>query len=99
MASEKLRIIARLESKPEKVAELREVLLGLLAPTREEAGCIRYEMLENQADPTEFTFTEEWTDAAALAAHFESDHIRNALARFPDLLAKELDLRRYSLVG
>jgi quinol monooxygenase YgiN len=56
-------------------------------------------MLENQADPTEFTFTEEWTDAAALAAHFESDHIRNALARFPDLLAKELDLRRYSLVG
>lgn len=99
MASGKLRVIARLKSRPEKIAELRDVLYGLLAPTREEAGCIRYEMLENQEDPTEFTFTEEWTDAAALAEHFEIEHIKSALARFPDLLAEELDLRRYSLVG
>lgn len=72
MASEKLRVIARLKSRPE---------------------------LENQDDPTEFTFTEEWIDAAALAEHFETEHIKSALARFPDLLAEELDLRRYSLVG
>jgi quinol monooxygenase YgiN len=56
-------------------------------------------MLENQEDPREFTFTEEWTDAGALATHFETEHIRSALGRFPDLLAEELDLRRYSLVG
>ena len=99
MASGKLRVIARLRARPEKVDELREVLYGLLVPTRRESGCIRYEMLENQEDPTEFTFTEEWTDAAALATHFETEHIRSALARFPDLLAEELDLRRYSLVG
>lgn len=99
MTPETLRVIARLKARPEKVAELREVLYGLLGPTRAESGCIRYEMLENQEDPREFTFTEEWTDAGALATHFETEHIRSALGRFPDLLAEELDLRRYSLVG
>jgi quinol monooxygenase YgiN len=99
LATETLRVIARLKARPEKTAELREVLYGLLEPTRRKAGCIRYEMLENQEDPTEFTFTEEWTDASGLATHFETEHIRNALERFPDLLTEELDLRRYRLVG
>jgi quinol monooxygenase YgiN len=42
---------------------------------------------------------EEWTGAPALEAHFETPHLKNALARFPDLLAAELDVRRYRLVG
>ena len=67
MASGTLRIVVRLYAKPGKRDELHAVLHGLLAPTRKEAGCIRYEMLENLEDPNEFTFTEEWTDAVALA--------------------------------
>lgn len=35
----------------------------------------------------------------AIDAHFASEHIPEALARFPDLLADELDVRGYSLVG
>jgi len=94
-----LRVVARLKAKPEKTSELRVILLGLLAPTRQESGCVVYEMLENVEDPTEFTFVEEWEDSKALEKHFESNHIRNALARFPELLSVELDVRRYRLVG
>jgi quinol monooxygenase YgiN len=94
-----LRVVARLKAKPEKTSELRALLMGLLAPTRQESGCIAYDLLENEEDPTEFNFVEEWRDGKALDAHFETAHIRNALGRLPELLAEELDVRRYRLVG
>ncbi len=56
-------------------------------------------MLQNKENSREFTFVEEWQDEAALKAHFATDHIQNALAKFPDLLAEDLDLRRYMLVA
>ncbi len=99
MAQSTLRVVARLKAKPEKAGELRSLLSGLLAPTREEPGVISYEMLENKEDPTDFTFVEEWKDDAALDAHFGTDHMKNALNAIPNLLAEELDLRRYSVVG
>jgi quinol monooxygenase YgiN len=93
-----VRIVAHLEARPDKVSELRELLEGLVVPTRLEAGCVSYEMLESLEDPAKFTFVEEWTHEEALEAHFETEHIQNALARFPDLLAADLDLRTYQLV-
>ncbi|MCI0401007.1 MAG: antibiotic biosynthesis monooxygenase [Gammaproteobacteria bacterium] len=99
MDPKSLGVVARLKARPDKVNELRSLLFGLLAPTRREPGCIRYEMLVNRKDPTEFTFIEEWQDEPALEVHFGTDHIRYALERFPDLLAEELDVRRYNLVG
>lgn len=42
---------------------------------------------------------EEWSGHPAIDAHFASEHIREALAQIPDLLADELDVRGYSLVA
>ncbi len=99
MSEKTLRVVATLKARPEKTGELRALLTGLIARTRGEGGCLSYELLQNRENPAEFTFVEEWTDDAALDAHFETDHIREALKKLPDLLATELDLRRYSLVG
>jgi quinol monooxygenase YgiN len=94
-----LRVVAHLQAKAEKAGEARTLLEGLLIPTRQEPGCISYELLENIEDPTSFTFVEEWQDGAALDTHFGTDHIQNAIAHFGELLAEELDLRKYKLVG
>ncbi len=99
MSQAALRVIARLVAKPGKEDALRSVLKGLIAPTRKESGCITYEMLQNKENSREFTFVEEWKDEAALEAHFATDHIKNALAKFPELLAEDLDLRKYVLVA
>ncbi len=85
-------------AKPGSVGEVREVLSGLVAPTRAEAGCVSYELLQNRADATDFTFVEEWESDAALDAHLTTEHIREALSRLPGLLAAEPDIRRYSVV-
>ncbi len=99
MSQGTLRVIARLVAHAGKEDALRSVLMVLIAPTRKESGCIMYEMLQNKENSREFTFVEEWQDDAALEVHFATDHIRNALAKLPDLLAEELDLRRYILVA
>ena len=93
-----IRVVAHLQANPGKESELREVLEGLVVPTRQEAGCVSYEMLESLEDPAKFTFVEEWTSEDALQSHFETEHIQSALANFPDLLAADLDLRTYQVV-
>jgi len=99
LSNNTLRVVARLYAKPGKENELRSLLIGLIEPTHKEQGCISYEMLENIEDPTEFTFVEEWTDLSRLVAHLETDHIQNALSKFPDLLASDLDVRKYHKVA
>jgi len=94
-----VRVIARLRAKPGKEVELRTLATGLIAPTRKEAGCIRYELLVNVADPAELTFVEEWRDGDTLNAHLATPHVQYAVSRCPELLLGELDLRRYKLVG
>jgi len=99
MTDSTLRVIARFRAQPGKEADLKQVLVGLIEPTREEPGCIAYDLLENLEDPREFTFVEEWQGESALEAHFSTDHIASALLEFPGLLAQELDLRKYRLLG
>jgi quinol monooxygenase YgiN len=98
MPATSFRVIARITAKPDKVGEMIELLGRLIEPTRAEPGCVRYDLLHNTDDPTDFTFVEEWADEAALAAHFETDHIKNGLTKFAELAAAPLDLRKYSVV-
>lgn len=98
MSQTTVRVVARLTAFPEKVEEARALLTSLLAPTRQEAGCIQYELLQNQADPTDFTFVEEWESHAALDTHLASAHIQAAIARVPELIAEGPDIRRYTLL-
>ncbi|MEE9141105.1 MAG: putative quinol monooxygenase [Gammaproteobacteria bacterium] len=97
MSQETLRVITRLRAQKGKELELRQLLEGLLEPTRAEEGCLSYELLENSEDPCEFAFIEEWRDEGAFQAHFETEHVKAALA--PEVLDDELNLSRYRQIG
>jgi quinol monooxygenase YgiN len=77
----KLHVVAHLYAAPGNEAFVREVLEGFVAPTRLENGCLRYDLFADMADPTRFTFIEEWTSAEALDAHSRSAHITAGRAR------------------
>ena len=94
----KIRVVAHLTSKPETIAETREALEGFINPTRAEAGCILYVLMQNNDDPTDFTFVEEWESNETLDAHLESAHITAFKERAGELLACDPDIRRYTLV-
>lgn len=99
MAEKTLRLIATMIAKPGKTDELREGLLGLIGPTRAESGCRMYELWHNNEDPRQFRMVEEWESEAALASHFETAHMVEAVKTVPDLLEGGLKLEKYSVMG
>jgi quinol monooxygenase YgiN len=98
MSSSTVRVIATFTAQEGKADQLASLLHGLIKPTHEERGCKRYELWQNEANLNEFSFVEEWESPEALEAHFATPHLRDALSKFPDLIAGELDLRKYRLV-
>ena len=98
MPQNTLRVVARITALPDKVDDVRSLLEGLIEPTRSEAGCISYELLQNKSDPTDFTFVEEWTSNQALDAHLGTEHIQKAISGTATLLAAPPDIRKYLLL-
>jgi quinol monooxygenase YgiN len=54
---------------------LRDVLTALVVESRQEQGCLRYDLLRSDDDPQEFALYEEWESVAALNAHLRTSHI------------------------
>ncbi|MEH2295375.1 putative quinol monooxygenase [Nostoc sp.] len=99
MTNQTIRIVARGIALPNKVEELKAVLLELIEPTRQEAGAIRYELLQNQSEPTDFTFIEECTSDEALNTHLDSPHFQAVAAKLEGLVTATPDIRRYHLLA
>ena len=99
MSKLKVRVVANFIALPEKVEEVKLVLLDLIEPTRTESGCIQYELLQNEENPTDFVFVEEWESKAQLNAHLESPHINGVGAKLDGLLAAEPVIRSYRLLA
>lgn len=99
MPQSTVRVVARLIAFPDKVEETKALLLSLVPLTRQEAGFIQYDLLQNQSDPTDFTFVEEWESNEALDTHLASPHLQAAVMRIPELAAEGPDIRRYTLIS
>ncbi len=93
-----LRVIARVKARPDYVAQVRDVLRALVDATRQEPGCLSYELLQNNSDPTEFVFVERWANAPAEQAHFVTPHLLSAIQQLVGLLASEPQISRYHVV-
>lgn len=98
MSGNSLRVVARVKALPDKVDATRSILLALIEPTRKESGCISYELLQNKADSTDFTFVEEWESETALNSHMATTHLAEAVSKLTGLLAEAPDIRKYSVV-
>jgi quinol monooxygenase YgiN len=78
-------VIATFEARPGKETELRNALVGLVAPTRQETGCLNYDLHILPESPAKFLFHENWTTKAALDAHLQTPHIQALLPRLDEL--------------
>ena len=94
-----IRAVAHIKARADKVEEMREVLMGLLEPTRNEDGCVSYILTQNTADPTDFTFLEEWESEEAMQAHLGSAHVAESLSHLPEVGAADPDIRSYEVIA
>ena len=87
-APEQVHVVATFVAKPGKEAALRAKLLKMIAPTRNEAGCLSYDLHVNPASPAQFVFIENWKNEAVLMAHMKTPHFARLITNgTPALLA------------
>ncbi|WP_017904667.1 putative quinol monooxygenase [Pseudomonas asplenii] len=71
-----IRVVAILQAKPGKAAELEAVLRAAVVPSRAEAGCREYTLHVDRDNNGRFVFVERWIDMAAIEHHRETEHYR-----------------------
>jgi len=99
MSAKTITVVATFEAKPGKEAELRQALIGLVAPTRQEAGCLNYDLHVLPEEPAKFLFHENWTTKAHLDAHLQSPHIKALLPRVPELAVAKPEIKIWERIA
>ena len=99
MNAETITVVATFQAKPGRENELRAALIGLLAPTRKEAGCISYDLHSPPEDPAKFLFYENWTGKAALDAHMQTPHVQKLLPRVNELCVAFPEIKIWEKIG
>lgn len=75
-----IKIVATIIAKDGSRDALREILAGMAAKSREESGCVGYELYESAATAGTFITIERWADDAALERHMISPNLKFAAA-------------------
>ncbi len=68
-------VVAHVHARPGHVEKVAEELDKLIAPTRAEPGCKRYDLHTDISDPAHFVFYEIWDSAESHHAHIDSAHM------------------------
>ncbi|SHJ39924.1 Quinol monooxygenase YgiN [Propionispora hippei DSM 15287] len=79
-------VIARLKVRAGKKSELFKLAQHILAETRQEEGCISYELMDDPYSEEDCAFVERWADRAALTRHMQTPHFSDWRQKSADYL-------------
>lgn len=75
-----LTIVAHITAKPGQEALVRSELEKLIPITRDEAGCLQYDLHTDNESPTHFMFFENWENRELWQTHMNAPHLSAYLA-------------------
>ena len=81
-------VIAYLTAHAGKCDDVAARAVPLIEATRNEEGCISYDLYRNVSEPDRLVFVETWKSRAAVDAHFAEPHLKAFQAAMADLLAE-----------
>lgn len=85
-----LHVVATICAKPGSESVIRDAFTTLVTASREEDGCLAYDLFESTAAPGTFFMIEAWRSQVDLDAHLQTTHIAAALAASADHLAGDI---------
>jgi len=71
-----LTIVARIQANPDQTERVKDELSKLISPTRAEAGCIQYDLHQDNDNPAVFVFYENWESRELWQTHMNSLHLK-----------------------
>ncbi len=80
-------VLARITVKPEVVELAKGILVDLATKSRQEPGCMGYELYQQAGAPHVFQTVEQWQAKADADAHMAALHVGAAIAAAGPLFA------------
>ncbi|MBY6019228.1 putative quinol monooxygenase [Ferrimonas balearica] len=75
-----LTIVANIVAFPDKAELVKAELLRLIDTTRAEAGCVQYDLHQDNDNPAHFLFFENWESRELWQDHMGNQHLKDYLA-------------------
>ena len=100
MEPDRITVVAVFRARPGHEMALGAALRAMLPPTRQEAGCLNYDLHRADDDPALFFFHETWASMDHHRAHLDTPHVHHLLAISSTLLREpinELKGRRFEV--
>lgn len=95
--SQKLPMIVKFTVKKEFIEDVKKALINILEPTRNEAGCLLYELHQDLNDPSIFMFYEVWETVENWKAHDLQPHIET-FRKFIDGKIDRIDVNQLKII-
>ena len=92
-------VFARFHARPGHESAVAEILRDVLAPSREERGCLSIHAFRSVRDPRLFYIHSRWTDGAAFDRHAGLPHTVRFVERVEPLVDHPLDVTRAHQIG
>lgn len=93
-----IEIIAQGQFKPECVEIFKQLAHEMIVKTRQEPGCVSYQLCQDLSDSNTFAFVETWQDQAAIDSHNQTPHFTSIVPQFADLLAAPMEVKLYTVI-
>jgi quinol monooxygenase YgiN len=92
-------VFARFHARPGEEGGLAAALRDVLAPTREEPGCLGIHAFRSSRDPRLFYIHSRWKDEPAFDHHAGLPHTVRFVERVEALIDHPLDVARTEQIG
>jgi quinol monooxygenase YgiN len=90
-------VFARFHARPSEEDAVLSTLLEVLAPTREEPGCLSIHAFRSVHDPRLFYIHSSWSDEAAFESHTSLAHTVRFIQRIEPLIDHPVEVARTAL--
>ncbi len=87
-----LNVIAKVTAKPDQIEAVKTGLLTVIEPTRQEEGCLSYDLHQDIKDKNIFFFYENWDSLDHLEKHRMTPHMVELGHQIKDLLEKHMEV-------
>jgi quinol monooxygenase YgiN len=94
-----LYIFARFYARSGNEAAVEQAIRDVLAPAREEAGCLSINAFRSVRDPRLFYIHSCWVNEAAFDIHASLPHTVHFVERVEPLIDHALDVTRAKMIG
>ena len=75
-----LTIVAHITAKSDQIELVKSELEKLIDTTRNEAGCLQYDLHQDNENPAHFMFFENWETRDLWQVHMNNQHLKDYLS-------------------